>query len=413
MWEQIQSNRRRSAALVLSMAAVLFTLGFVIAETYVPGAGFYGLAAAGGLWSILTLVAFVGGDNILLSVSGARQIEKKDHPELFNVVEEMTIASGLGKMPKVYIINDEALNAFAVGRDKDKAAVAITAGLLGRLNRDELQGVMGHEVAHIVNRDVSLMAFAGVMLGAIVMMSEIFLRSLWYGGGRGARYRSRGSGKGGGQGQAVIAIVAIVLAILAPILAQLIYLGISRKREYLADASAAVYTRYPEGLASALEKLGSGGVPVRRASKSTAAMYIVNPFAKAKLSALTQTHPPTADRIRVLRSFAGEASYAEYQRAWETALGKKAGHLPQSALADTEHAGPVRTATDSLRSDDPREQARAVGDLMRTLDNFFILPCPCGLKLKIPPEYPRDHVTCPRCKRDLKLASSAKSSATP
>lgn len=401
MWEQIQSNRRRSAALVVAMAAVLFALGFVIAEAYVPGAGFYGLAAAAGLWTILTLVAFAGGDSILLSVGGAREIEKKDHPELFNVVEEMTIASGLGKMPRVFIIPDEALNAFAVGRDKDKAAVAITAGLLGRLNRDELQGVIGHEVAHIVNRDVTLMAFAGVMLGTIVMMSEVFLRSLWY-GGRGARYRSRGRGRGGGQGQAVIAIIAILLAILAPILAQLIYFGISRKREYLADASSAVYTRYPEGLASALEKLAGSSVPVQRASKSTAPMYIVNPFAKAELSALTSTHPPAADRIKVLRSFGGQASFTEYQRAWNRAMGKKAGPLPKSALAGEKSTHPIRAAAEAaVQSRDPRDQARAVGDLIRTLDNFLILPCTCGLRLKIPPNYARNYVACPRCKREL------------
>jgi len=383
-------------------------LGYVIAETYVPGAGFYGLAVAAGLWTILTLVAFAGGDSILLSVSGAKQIEKKDHPELFNVVEEMTIASGLGKMPRVFIVNDEALNAFAVGRDKDKAAVAITAGLLGRLDRDELQGVIGHEAAHIVNRDVTLMAFASVMLGTIVMMSEIFLRSLWYGGCRGARYRSRGRGRGGGggQGQAAIAIIAIVLAILAPVLAQLIYLGISRKREYLADASSAVYTRYPEGLASALEKLGGSGVPVQRASKSTAAMYIVNPFAKAKLSALTQTHPPTADRIKVLRSFGGQASYRAYQEAFASATGKKSGPLPKTALADTEHVAPIRSATERLQSKDPREQARAVGDLMRTMGGFLMVPCACGLKLKLPPDYPRNYVTCPRCKRELDVPRS-------
>lgn len=401
MWEQIRSNRRKSAILVVSMALLLFGLGYVLAEYYAPGAGLVGLGFAFGLWLILTLVAYFQGDRILLAVSGAKKIEKDDHPELFNVVEEMTIASGLGKMPDVYIIEDTAMNAFAAGRKPEKAAVAVTAGLLGRLNRDELQGVIGHEVAHIVNRDVMLMSMVGVMLGAIVMLSETFLRSLWYTGGRGARFRSRGSKKGGGQ--AVVAIIAIVLAILAPILAQLIYLAVSRKREYLADSSSAVYTRYPEGLASALEQLGSANTPVRRANKATAAMYIVNPFSKKKLGALTRTHPPTEERIRILRSLGGMATYQSYQHAWSQVAGKQAGYLPQSALSDTEHGGQAREADPRARKKTPREQVREVGDILRDINGFIFLPCVCGLKLKIPPEFKRDSIQCPKCKRRLQV----------
>ncbi len=403
MWEQIRSNRRKSSILVVSMALLLLGLGYVLAEYYAPGAGVLGLGAAFALWLVLTLVAYFQGDRILLAVSGAKKIEKDDHLELFNVVEEMTIASGLSKMPDIYIIEDTAMNAFATGRKPEKAAVAVTAGLLGRLNRDELQGVVGHEVAHIVNRDVMLMSMVGVMLGAIVMLSETFLRSLWFTGGRGARFRSRGSRKGGGQGQAVVAIIAIVLAILAPILAQLIYLAVSRKREYLADASSAVYTRYPDGLASALEQLGGAGTPVRRANRATAAMYIVNPFKKKKLSALTRTHPPTEERIRILRGLGGMATYQSYQEAWSQAAGEKAGDLPGSALSDTEHGGKAREADPRARKKSPREQAREVGDLLRDINHFIFLPCVCGLKLKIPPEYKHDTIQCPKCKRRLEV----------
>lgn len=404
MWEQIRSNRRKSSILVIAMAMLLLGLGYVLAEYYAPGAGLLGLGIAFGLWLILTLVALFQGDQILLAVSGAKKIEKEDHPELFNVVEEMCIASGLSKMPDIYIIDDTAMNAFATGRNPDKAAVAVTAGLLGRLDRDELQGVVGHEVAHIVNRDVLLMSMVGIMLGAVVMLSETFLRSLWYTGGRGRRFRSRSSRKGGGgQGQAIIAIVAIVLAILAPLMAQLIYLAVSRRREYLADSSSAVFTRYPEGLASALEKLGSSGTPVRRANRATAAMYIINPFAKAKLSALTRTHPPTEERIRILRSIGGMATYASYQEAWRKVDGEQAGDIPKSALADTEHGGAVRQPDTRAARKTPREQMRQVGDILRDINNFIFLTCACGLKLKIPPEYKRDTIQCPRCKRQLKV----------
>lgn len=405
MWEQIRANRQKTAVLVVSMALLLFVLGFVIAEAYVPGGGFYGLAVAGGVWAVMALIAYAGGDNILLALSGAKEIEKQDAPELFNIVEEMTIASGLGKMPRVYVVPDQAMNAFAVGRKKEKAAVAVTAGLLGRLDRDELQGVVAHEVAHIVNRDVLLMTMLSVLLGTIVMTSEIFLRSLRFSGGRSARYsgRSRGGSKGGGGGGAlVMIIIALLLAILAPLLAQLIYFAVSRRREYLADASGAVFTRYPEGLASALEKLGGGGVPVKRASKATAAMYIVNPFAKAKLNAMTATHPPIADRVRVLRSMGGNATFATYQQAWKNELGKKSGPLPASALQDTAHGGVVRAPSVAARKD-VKQQARDVGDILRGLNQFIFLPCACGLRVKLPPNYPKPEIECPRCHTLLRV----------
>ncbi|MDQ1257250.1 MAG: Protease HtpX, partial [Candidatus Hydrogenedentes bacterium] len=247
MWEQIQSNKQKSVALVVLIAGLLFVLGYVIGEAAAPGAGILGLGVALIVWIVMSLVAYFQGDSILLAVSGAREISRDDHPQLFNVVEEMKIAGALPAMPKIYIIDDMAMNAFAAGRSPEKAAVAVTAGLLARLNRDELQGVIAHEMSHILNRDVLLMSMVGVMLGVIVMVSEIFLRGLWH-SGLARRYQSSRNQSGGGQAQAIMMVVAIVLAILAPILAQLIYFAISRRREYLADANAAVLTRYPEGL---------------------------------------------------------------------------------------------------------------------------------------------------------------------
>ena len=185
----------------------------------------------------------------MLSVSNAKEVTPEVHQQLFNIVEEMKIASNLPKMPKIFIINDAAPNAFATGTKPENSAITVTAGLLAKLNRDELQGVIAHEMSHIANRDILVMTFAGIMLGCIVLISEVFLKGLWFSGGSSARYRSKSS-SGGGQAQLVMMIAAIILAILAPIAAQLLYFAISRRREYLADANGARLTRYPEGLAS-------------------------------------------------------------------------------------------------------------------------------------------------------------------
>jgi heat shock protein HtpX len=330
MWEQIRSNRLRSAVLIVFMGLLLLAIGYVIG-LYFLGSVLGGLFIAAIVWAIMGLIAFFQGDSILLGVSGARKIQKSDDPRLFDVVEEMSIAAGLPKVPDVYIINDPSLNAFSTGRDPNKAVVAITSGLREKLNRDELQGVMGHEIGHIKNRDVLLMSIAAVMLGAIVILSWYATRAMFFGGGR---RNNRDSGGGGGGAQAIIMILGIILLILAPIFAQLIYLATSRKREYLADASSALYTRYPEGLASALEKLAVSPVPVKAANQATAPMYIVNPFGKKRaVNDWMSTHPPIADRVRILRAMGGN-SYADYEKAYEQAH-KGQTMVPKSALNTT------------------------------------------------------------------------------
>jgi heat shock protein HtpX len=254
MWELIEENKRRSWIIFMSMGIFLIVLGYFIgAVWFPPEGGMFGILIALCIWVILSLISYSSGDSILLLTSRAREISHDVHPQLFNIVEEMRIASSLPAMPKIYIIDEPAPNAFATGRSPQRSAIAVTAGLLSRLNRDELQGVIAHEMAHIMNRDVLYVTFAGVMLGSIVMLSELFLRSLWYSSTSSRRYRVSSS-KGGGQVQAVIFIVAIVLAILAPIIARLFYFALSRRREYLADASAVRLTRFPQGLASALER---------------------------------------------------------------------------------------------------------------------------------------------------------------
>jgi heat shock protein HtpX len=319
MWQQIRSNQIRSAVLVVAMLAVLLLIGYFLGLALADN-GTVGVVIAIIVWAVMNLVAFFQGDSILLAISKARKIERDDHPRLYNVVEEMKIASGLEKMPDIYIIDDPALNAFATGRDPSRASVAITSGLLQRLNRDELQGVIGHEIAHIKNRDVLLMALCSVLLGTIVILAWYGTYALFFssmsGGGR------RGS-SGGGSGGAIILLIALALMILAPVLARLIYFAVSRKREYLADASSALYTRYPEGLASALEKIGGSTAQLKSANQATAPMYISNPFRQKGRPAadLSSTHPPLSERVRILRSMAGGAALADYETAYEQVKG--------------------------------------------------------------------------------------------
>ena len=254
MWEVITSNKRKSIALLAIMGILMIAVGVAVGEFIAPGAWPIGGGFALLAWVALSLVSYYGGDTIFLASAGARQIKRGDHPILFNIVEEMKISSGLSSMPRIYVIDDPRPNAFATGRDPEHASVAVTAGLLNRLSRDEVQGVVAHELGHIQNRDVLYVMLAAMMIGVIVLMSDVLLRFLWFGGSR-SRSRSRGSGDG--QAQLIMLVVVIFLAILGPIAAQMLYFALSRRREYLADACSAAYTRYPEGLASALEKIAS------------------------------------------------------------------------------------------------------------------------------------------------------------
>ena len=384
------------------MAALLLVIGFLLGEAFL-GNAVGGLVIALVLLVVMNLVAWFQGDNIMLALSRAKKIKRDDHPRLYNIVEEMKIASGLEKMPDIYIIDDPSMNAFATGRDAKKASVAVTAGLLQRLNRDELQGVIAHEIAHIRNRDVLLMSLCGVLLGAIVILAFFGSRMMLFGGMYGGRGRSRSSG-GGGQAQLIIMVVAIALAILAPILAQLIYFAISRKREYMADASSAVFTRYPEGLASALEKLGGSTVPVKSANKATAPMYIINPFrAKGKAAAdLTSTHPPISERVRILRSMGGGASLANYDEAFRSVHKGGKSVFGAASLAGTGGVG-LRAATDgaapAAQEPDKTERTREVSDLMWRMNDYRTVDCECGTRLRVPPKLKASSVRCPHCGR--------------
>ncbi|MBN2460033.1 MAG: M48 family metallopeptidase [Candidatus Cloacimonetes bacterium] len=407
MWELIQTNRRRSIVLFIGMGLSLLLLGFFIGEAFWGSDGWIaGMSIAFLIWLIMSAVSYFSGDAIVLAMSHAKRVTPEIHPRLFNVVEEMKIAANLPTMPKVYIIPDIAPNAFATGRNPETSSVVVTAGLLEKLDRDELQGVIAHEVSHITNRDILFMTFSAVILGSIVFLSHIFLRSLWFGGGR--RSSSRSSSKGGGQLQLIMMLIAILLAVLAPIMAQLLYFAISRKREYLADASAIRLTRYPEGLASALEKIAASDINLESANKATAGLFIVNPLIKKgqRLTALTSTHPPVLERIKILRSIAGGANYADYQRAYSSlkqGTETRTSIIPPSGIQDTKKIELTKPGKREITAESSR---RKLDDLIRTLNDFVFLQCTCGLKIKIPPDLKVNNISCPRCGRILEIPLS-------
>ncbi|MEI6498727.1 MAG: M48 family metalloprotease [bacterium] len=298
LWTQVDTNKRRSSMLLFFFVLIVIGLGWLFSSVYNSPAI---LIIAVVLAVTQALVGFYAGDKIVLSTSGAREIQKVDSPELWNIVENLTITAGL-PMPRVYIIDEPAPNAFATGRDPKHASIAITSGAMQILNKNELQGVIAHELSHVGNFDIRLMTITAVLVSIIAIVSDIFLRSRIFGFGR------RDRDDNGGQLGAILLIVSIIAAILAPIIAMLVQLAISRKREFLADADGALLTRYPEGLASALEKISSYSAPLEHVSSATAHLYITNPLSSGEdeskqpfFSKLFSTHPPIAERVKLLR----------------------------------------------------------------------------------------------------------------
>ncbi len=289
------SNIRKTFLLFTLFLGVVIGLGFIFSQTYSDPSILY-IAV---IFSVLmSFISYWYSDKIVLGMSRAKEIDRKANPELYNLVENLSITAGL-PLPKIYIINEIALNAFATGRDPEHAVIAVTSGLLEKLNKTELEGVLAHELSHIGNRDILINTMAVILVGFISILADMFLRSMFWGGGR------RRSSEGGGQAQMIMFLIGIALSILAPISASLIQLAISRKREYLADTSGALLTRYPEGLASALEKIALDVTPMKIAKNTTSHLWIDDPFpGKSRTSwfhKLFQTHPPIEDRIKILR----------------------------------------------------------------------------------------------------------------
>jgi len=290
LYEQIAENNRNTILLVIGFSLFIFLLSWILGEVWAQGGGIFGVILGFIFLVFFILINYFYGANIVLSISKAKEVKKKDYPYLFHIIEGLSIGAGIPK-PKAYVIDDTALNAFATGRDPEHGVVVVTTGILKKLNRQELEGVLAHELSHIKNYDIRLMLMTTVLFGLSVLLSDILLRSLFFG-----RHR-----RGGNSGP--ILIIGIVFAILTPIVAIIMKMAISREREYLADASGAHLTRNPDGLASALAKLEGDKEILEVANKATAHLYISNPLKNRKgfLDGMFSSHPPIAERISRLK----------------------------------------------------------------------------------------------------------------
>jgi heat shock protein HtpX len=295
IYEQISKNKRNSIILCVVFVIFVGFLGWVFSQ--LTALGNMGIVLAVIIAAVWAFSSYYWSDRIVLAISKARPLEKHEYPHLFHAVEGLAIAAGI-PTPRVYVIQDTAPNAFATGRNPEHSVVCVTTGLLQKLNRLELEGVIAHELSHVKNYDILFGSLVVVMVGVVALLSDWILRSFLWGGGR---RRREG---GGGQATAILLIVGVLLAILAPIAAQLVRLAISRKREFLADASGAMLTRYPAGLADALRKLDADREPLEAANKATAHMYIVNPLkgSRGAVNKLFSTHPPIEERIKALEA---------------------------------------------------------------------------------------------------------------
>ncbi len=296
MYQQIAANKRRSLILIMLTIAFLIGLGYVYSQAM-------GDLSYSGVWIaiivafFITGISYFWGDKIALSVNGAKPLTEAENPTIYHLVENLCIASGQ-PTPAIYIINDPAINAFATGRKPMMASIAITSGALQKLDKSELEGVIAHELSHVQNYDMRFMTLVAVLVGAISLLSHFFLRVEWFMGGR------RSDNRDGNQLALIFMFVGVVLAILSPLIAQLIKMAISRRREYLADASGALLTRYPAGLAGALEKIKADALPMKNAAPATAHLYLANPFKSGSFANLFSTHPPLEERIKRLREMA-------------------------------------------------------------------------------------------------------------
>ncbi|HUD09823.1 MAG TPA: M48 family metalloprotease [Patescibacteria group bacterium] len=297
VYSAISANKNKTWLIMVLFVLIITTVVYVFSKALGYGLGFAGIALI--LAGITSIGSYYYSDKIILATSHAKPIQKSDNPELFRTVENLCIGDGL-PMPKIYVINDPSPNAFATGRDPQHAIVCVTTGILPLLDKSELEGVIAHELSHIKNFDIRLMGIVAVLVGFIAILANLFMTQLWWGGLGGDR-EDRNNNL-----QIIFLIIGIILAILSPIVATLIQLAVSRKRELLADASGVLLTRYPEALASALEKISKEPHSLKSASNATTHLFIVNPFkgksTKQLFSSLFDTHPPIAERIKILRS---------------------------------------------------------------------------------------------------------------
>lgn len=292
LYTHIRSNKQKSAFLITIVLALV--IGVVGIYSYAVRGDLVLPVIAAIIAIPSSLIGYYNGDKIALASTKAKEVPKDTGIELHRILENLAITAGIPK-PKLYMIDSPALNAFATGRDPEHASIAVTRGLVDKLDRSELEGVLAHELAHVRNYDIRFATIIAIFVGFLAILSDIFLRATFWGGGQRSNNR-----EGGGQLQAILAVVGLVLLIISPIIAKLVQLAASRQREYLADASGAMLTRYPEGLASALEKI-SAGPALETSSNATAHLFIANPFKKKSFTHMFATHPPVQDRIARLR----------------------------------------------------------------------------------------------------------------
>lgn len=294
MYSEIASNKRRTWLIIALFGVIIAGLGYLVGQIYHTPVFFIAALIGGSLYA---LIQYFAAGKLAVAVNGAHEVTKKDEPRLYRTVENLSIATGM-PMPKVYVMDDMALNAFATGRDPEHAIVCATRGLLEAMNDDELEAVLAHEMGHVKNYDIRVMMIVFALVSAIGLIADIITHMFWFGGGDDDNDR--------GSNPAII-IIAIVAAVIAPIVASLVQLAVSRRREYLADSTGALITRYPEGLISALEKIRDQGSVTRRPNTATAHMFFANPLKGAAIARLFSTHPPIEDRIERLRKMGTHA----------------------------------------------------------------------------------------------------------
>lgn len=445
MWQQIHNNKRNSIILITAMLFLLMTIGAALGGMFaayvedLENLTFFietGIVISVITWVCLLISALTNGKKSVLSTVNAYKLPPHAHLVLENVVEEMSIAAGLPKVPEIYVIDTEMPNAFATGFSPENSAVAVTTGLLTKLNRDELQGVVAHEIAHIVNRDTMYMLLAGVMIGSIVILCEFGIRSI------SRSSRSRRSSKNGGGGEAIVLLICVLAMIIAPIVAELLYFLISQRREYLADACAAQFTRYPAGLASALAKISCsniediecnivddyGNTEGIKYNKIVYSMFTVNPKNKQSQTSMFNscfsTHPPTQKRIDILLKMNG-ADYKSYNEAFAKVSGSNSRAILNSkdiqdskrlkirtplkeAVENTVAMSAVQMAatSSSVQTQEKSEiltRKREAEDAIWHSQEYIFKQCECGTKLKFPKEYNGMEIACPHCKKIIKV----------
>lgn len=462
MWQQIDANKKKSVILIFVMLGIMLVLGaflgiFVSCLNNPPAANSFeelteaeiltletamlqGIFYSIIVWMILLVITFVDGKKSILALNHAKKIPAGTHRILENVVAEMSIAAGLPKQPEIYVIDCMMPNAFATGMNPKNSAIAVTTGLLTTLDRDELQAVVAHEIAHIVNRDTMYMLFAGIMLGMIILIADCIARSFRLSG----HSRSRCSSvKGGGVAIVLMLVVMIFAMIIAPLAARLLYFSLSKRREYLADACAVQYTRYPQGLATALAKISGSVYVFRDADKVTSAMYIVHPLETVEIyknrysiwGDLFSTHPPTEKRIEILERMTGadfnayNAAFGKTFRRRKTIMKKeelygvepleirkpnkgKQSKADGSLVAETVMLATVGTLADVKAREDKAaqekqqqefvERKREALDTVWKANNYIFKQCVCGTKMKFPQEYMGQEISCPHCNALIK-----------